>query len=104
MDGRYVRGKMFNLSLLATALIQEGELEEACQAASSALDLADGIQSARTRTYAADMCRRFAPYAAEPRVAELLERGRGRGRSGNRESAGRESAARESAGREAVGV
>ncbi|WP_432925863.1 hypothetical protein ACQPZZ_34015 [Microbispora sp. CA-135349] len=81
MDGRYVRGRMFNLSLLATALIQEGELEEACQAASSALDLADTIQSARTRTYAADMCRRFAPYAAEPRVAELLERGRGRAAS-----------------------
>ncbi|WP_432866383.1 hypothetical protein [Microbispora rosea] len=107
MDGRYVRGKMFNLSLLATALIQEGELEEACQAASSALDLAEGIQSARTRTYVADMCRRFAPHAAEPRVAELLERGRGRARDGEgttRQGAARQSTTRQGASMPAVVV
>lgn len=81
MDGRYVRGRMFNLALLASALIQEGELEEACQVASSALDAAEGIQSARTRTYVADLRRRLAPYAADPRVAALLERGRRAGRA-----------------------
>jgi hypothetical protein len=74
MDGRYVRGKMFNLSLLASALVQQGELEEACTAAASALDLAEGIQSVRTKSYVTDMRRRLEPYAAEPRVAELLER------------------------------
>ncbi|MEW9532031.1 hypothetical protein [Microbispora sp. NPDC049125] len=74
MDGRYVRGKMFNLSLLASALVQQGELEEACSAAASALDLAEGIQSARTRSYVADMSRRFQPYASQPGVAALLER------------------------------
>ncbi|WP_230984250.1 hypothetical protein [Microbispora oryzae] len=73
MDGRYVRGKMFNLSLLASALIQEGELEEACTTAEAALALAGGIQSARTRSYAADMRRRLEPYAAEPRVARVLD-------------------------------
>ena len=30
MDGRYVRGKMFNLSLLPAGLVRSGELEEAC--------------------------------------------------------------------------
>lgn len=74
MDGRFVRGKMFNLSLLASALLQEGELEEACSAASAALDLAKGIRSTRTRSYVRDMRRRFAPHATEPCVAELLER------------------------------
>ncbi|GAA0408060.1 hypothetical protein GCM10009530_70460 [Microbispora corallina] len=74
MDGRYVRGKMFNLSLLASALVQQGEIEEACATAHSALDLAGGIQSARTTTYVRDMRRRLAPYAAEPDVAEVLER------------------------------
>ncbi|GIH72159.1 hypothetical protein [Sphaerimonospora thailandensis] len=74
MDGRYVRGKMFNFSLLASALIQQGELEEACDAATSALDLAEGIQSVRTRSYVADLRGRLKPYAAQPRVSALLER------------------------------
>ncbi|MEZ0074460.1 hypothetical protein [Planotetraspora sp. GP83] len=74
MDGRYVRGKMFNLSLLASALLQQGELEEACTAAASALDVAQGLQSVRTRSYVADMRKRLQPYAAEPRVAEVLAR------------------------------
>lgn len=74
MDGRYVRGKMFNFSLLATALIQQGELEEACEAATSALDLAEGIQSVRTRSYVADLRERLTPYARHPRVAVLIER------------------------------
>src|SRR5690606_2582440 len=74
MDGRYVRGKMFNFSLLASSLIQQGELEEACEAAASALDLAEGIQSVRTRSYLADLRERLAPYAAKPQVAALIER------------------------------
>lgn len=76
MDGRFVRGKMFNLSLLASGLLQCGELEEACTVASSALHLSGELQSARSRSYAADLYRRLAPYKGEPVVMALHERAR----------------------------
>ncbi|GGK97195.1 hypothetical protein Ppa06_64900 [Planomonospora parontospora subsp. parontospora] len=74
MDGRFVRGRMFNLSLLAAGLLECGELEEACTAAGEALELAGGLQSARTRSYVTDLRRRLEPHAAEPAVVELNER------------------------------
>ncbi|MFC6081602.1 tetratricopeptide repeat protein [Sphaerisporangium aureirubrum] len=74
MDGRFVRGRMFNLSLLASAHALCGELDEACLAGASALDLATGLQSARTRSYVADLRRRLTPLSAEPVVAALVER------------------------------
>ncbi|MFB9477583.1 hypothetical protein ACFFR3_49490 [Nonomuraea salmonea] len=76
MDGRYVRGRMFNLSLLAAGLLQCGELEEACSAAGSALSLAGELQSARSRSYAADLRRRLEPYKNERPVMVLRERTR----------------------------
>ncbi|MEV0827613.1 hypothetical protein [Nonomuraea rubra] len=76
MDSRYVRGRMFNLSLLAAGLLQCGELEEACSAAASALALAAELQSARSRSYAADLRRRLEPYKNERPVAALRERTR----------------------------
>jgi hypothetical protein len=76
MDGRYVRGRMFNLSLLSAGLVESGELEEACTVAADALDLAGGLQSARTRSYVTDLRRRLDPFAAEPLVRELNERAR----------------------------
>ncbi|GAA2215896.1 hypothetical protein GCM10009850_113640 [Nonomuraea monospora] len=76
MDSRYVRGRMFNLSLLAAGLLQCGELEEACSAAASALTLAAELQSVRSRSYAADLRRRLEPYKHERVVAALRERTR----------------------------
>ncbi|WP_326825461.1 hypothetical protein [Streptosporangium sp. NBC_01756] len=76
MDGRYVRGRMFNLSLLSAGLLQCGELERACAAAGQALDLAGGLQSVRTQSYVADLRRRLDPFAGEPAVVELKERSR----------------------------
>lgn len=76
MDGRYVRGRMFNLSLLAAGLLQCGELEEACSAAGGALALAGELQSARSRSYAADLRRRLEPYKNERPVMVLRERTR----------------------------
>ncbi|WP_219461665.1 hypothetical protein [Nonomuraea rhizosphaerae] len=76
MDGRYVRGRMFNLSLLAAGLLQCGELEEACQVTGTALKLANDLQSARSRSYAADLRRRLEPYKGEPAVRALRERTR----------------------------
>ncbi|GII02620.1 hypothetical protein [Planobispora takensis] len=74
MDGRFVRGRMFNLSLLAAGLLRRGQVEEACAAAGEALDLAGGLQSARTRSYLRDLWRRLRPHAAESPVAALGER------------------------------
>ncbi|MFC7647980.1 hypothetical protein ACFQX6_51550 [Streptosporangium lutulentum] len=76
MDGRYVRGRMFNLSLLSAGLVKSGELEEACTVAADALDLAGGLQSARTRSYVTDLRRRLDPFAGEPLVKALNERAR----------------------------
>ncbi|MFG2076038.1 hypothetical protein SAMN05421874_13242 [Nonomuraea maritima] len=73
MDGRYVRGRMFNLSLLAAGLLQCGELEEACTAVNDALALAGGLQSVRSRSYAADLRRRLHPYRNERPVRRLRE-------------------------------
>ncbi|GIH96104.1 hypothetical protein ACFFMN_37775 [Planobispora siamensis] len=74
MDGRFVRGRMFNLSLLAAGLLRRGRVEEACAAAGEALDLAGGLQSARTRSYLRDLWRRLRPHSAESPVAALGER------------------------------
>lgn len=76
MDGRYVRGRMFNLSLLAAGLTQCGEVEEACRVAAGAFDLAGELQSVRSRSYAADLRRRLDPYKREPAVTALRERAR----------------------------
>ncbi|MEV7009786.1 hypothetical protein [Streptosporangium sp. NPDC051022] len=74
MDGRYVRGRVFNLALLSAGLLEHGELEHACTTAAEALELAAGLQSVRTRSYVTDLRRRFAPFAAETPVAELERR------------------------------
>ncbi|MEU0566347.1 hypothetical protein ABZ297_13245 [Nonomuraea sp. NPDC005983] len=71
MDNRYVRGRMFNLSLLAAGLLQCGELEEACTTAAQALALAGELQSARSRSYVADLRRRLEPYKRERAVMAL---------------------------------
>ncbi|RJL26585.1 hypothetical protein [Bailinhaonella thermotolerans] len=76
MDSGYVRGRMFNLALLASGYAQQGELEEACRVGAKALDLAASLQSARSRAYIADLRRRLTPYADEPMVAALTERSR----------------------------
>ncbi|MFC4112574.1 hypothetical protein [Nonomuraea zeae] len=76
MDSRFVRGRMFNLSLLAAGLLECGELEEACAAAANALTLASELQSARSRSYAADLRRRLEPYKNERPVRALRERTR----------------------------
>ncbi|GGL16985.1 hypothetical protein Sme01_71470 [Sphaerisporangium melleum] len=76
MDGRFVRGRMFNLSLLASAHALCGDAEQACHVGGAALDLAEGLQSARTRSYVADLRRHLAPLSGEPEVAALVRRSR----------------------------
>jgi hypothetical protein len=79
MDGRFVRGKAFNLALLATALADQDDVEQACAVGAQALDLTAGLRSARSLRYIKDLqrsLRRQASTAAvqvfNARVAERL--------------------------------
>jgi hypothetical protein len=78
MDGRYVRGRAFNLSLLATAHAAQGEPEQACVVGRQALDLTVRLTSARSVRYVRDLVRRLRPRADVPAVrdftAEVCER------------------------------
>ena len=74
MNDAYVRGRAFNLALLATALTQQGEIEEACAIGVKATELAAGLRSTRSIRYILDLRRRLAPYAATAPVRQLNER------------------------------
>jgi hypothetical protein len=78
MDSRYVCGRAFNLSLLATACAASGEPEQASHAGRQALDLTVRLSSARSVRYVRDLTRQLRPYAAVPAVrdftAEVRER------------------------------
>jgi hypothetical protein len=71
MDGRFVRGKAFNLALLATALAAQGDAEQACAVGGRAVDLAAGLRSARSVRYVRDLMRALRPAAAVPAVRAL---------------------------------
>ena len=55
MDNRYVRGRAFNLALLATAYAQQGEAERACVVGGEALDLTVELRSNRAVGYVRDV-------------------------------------------------
>jgi hypothetical protein len=78
MDGRYVRGRAFNLALLATAHATQGESEQATVVGRQALDLTVRLNSARSVRYVRDLTRRLRPQADLPAVrdftAEVRER------------------------------
>ena len=63
MDGRYVRGRAFNLSLLATAHAARGEPEQACAVGRQVLDLTVRLTSARSVRYLRDLIRLLRPRA-----------------------------------------
>ncbi len=78
MDGRYVRGRAFNLTLLATAHASQGEPEQATVVGRQALDLTVRLNSARSVRYVRDLTRRLRPQADLQAVrdftAEVRER------------------------------
>jgi hypothetical protein len=78
MDGRYVRGRAFNLSLLATAHASQDEPEQACAVGRQALDLTVRLHSARSVRYVRDLARLLRRRADVPAVrdftAEVRER------------------------------
>jgi hypothetical protein len=78
MDGRYVRGRAFNLSQLATAYAAQGEPEQASVVGRQGLDLTVRITSARSVRYVSDLVRIPRPRADVAAVrdftAEVRER------------------------------
>jgi hypothetical protein len=71
MDARYVRGKAFNLSLLATAHAAQDEPEQACAVGRQALDLTVRLASARSVRYLRGLAQRLRPYAGLPAVRDF---------------------------------
>ena len=74
MSEGYDRGKLFNLSVLASALADQARVEEACSAATEAVGMARNVRSVRTVAYLADVGRRLNKYRASDAVAALFER------------------------------
>lgn len=70
MDARFVRGRAFNLVLLATVRVRS-DLDEALVAGREAVDLASGLQSYRARQYIADLQARMTQRVREPRVRQF---------------------------------
>jgi hypothetical protein len=73
MDGSYVRGRAFNLSLLASAHVMLREPEQACLVGQQALDLTARLSSARSVRYVRDVARMLRPQATTPSVREFTD-------------------------------
>src|SRR5215831_5653719 len=73
VDG-YIRGRTFNVVLLANAHLQQQNLDEACAVGNQALDLGSGLQSARTIKYIRDLRRRMSKFSKEPVVSDFQGR------------------------------
>jgi hypothetical protein len=73
VDG-YVRGRTFNVVLLANAHLQQQNLDEACAIGNEALDLGSGLQSSRTIKYIRDLRSRMTKFSNEPVVSDFQSR------------------------------
>ena len=74
MDNSYVRGRAFNLALLATSHAQAGDVEEACHAGDEAIGLVQELNSVRAMEYLRELRGELRPYATSP-VVEVFDRG-----------------------------
>ncbi|MFI2368333.1 transcriptional regulator [Streptomyces sp. NPDC018833] len=68
------RRRAIGLVLLASAQIQQREVERACHTATRAVELLDTLRSSRGTEYLDDLQLRLDPYAGEPVVRELAAR------------------------------
>ena len=73
MNRDFVRGRAFNLPLLATALTQEGNIDEAIAVGRTATELAMGLQSQRSVRYIVDLHRRLERVAPRPMLEEFSQ-------------------------------
>ncbi|MEV4916383.1 transcriptional regulator [Streptomyces tirandamycinicus] len=65
------RRRGIGLVLLATARLQQREVEEACRTGTRAIELLGTLRSSRGTEYLEDLNQRLEPYAAEPSVREF---------------------------------
>ncbi|QNP63829.1 transcriptional regulator [Streptomyces genisteinicus] len=68
------RRRAIGLVLLASAQVQQREVEHACHTATRAADLLDTLRSSRGAEYLDDLRQRLEPYAEESSVRELSAR------------------------------
>lgn len=73
MSEGYHRGRLFNTALLASILVDRGNIEEACMLSLTALEMASRMQSDRTTKYLSDVMHKLTAHSALPRVSEVLE-------------------------------
>ena len=74
MDNSYVRGRAFNLALLAHSHAQQGDVEQACAVGLEAVDVTAELNSARAVQYLADLRAQLKPYEGAPAITQLDER------------------------------
>ncbi|WFE61773.1 helix-turn-helix transcriptional regulator [Micromonospora sp. WMMD712] len=74
MDNRYVRGKAFNLALLANVHAQQGEPDRACAIGAEALTLTNQLRSARAVRYLRDLQAQLTPHRQLPAVRHFTGR------------------------------
>jgi transcriptional regulator with XRE-family HTH domain len=76
MDVRYVRGRQFNLALYATAMAKQErpQVDKAATVGIEAVEVAEGLRSARSVDYVARLAERLAPYCGLREVDEFNER------------------------------
>ncbi|MCI4065118.1 helix-turn-helix domain-containing protein [Micromonospora sp. R77] len=74
MDERYIRGKAFNLALLASVQVQRGEPERGCAIGAEALTLTAQLRSTRAVRYVRDLQAELAPHRKRPVVRQFIAR------------------------------
>lgn len=74
MDESYVRGKAFNLALLARTQVQRGEPERACVVGTEALALTTRLRSARAARYLRDLQSQLTAHRRQPVVRRFIDR------------------------------
>lgn len=72
MDDRYVRGRAFNLSLLAATYVQQKEPDRAATVGLEAVAVTARLKSARAVRYVRDLHHQLAPYRNRPVVRRFL--------------------------------
>ncbi|MBE8523049.1 helix-turn-helix transcriptional regulator [Amycolatopsis sp. H6(2020)] len=71
MSDGYDRGRLFNTALLASTLVEQGRVDEACAEATKAVQMSEEVRSIRGSAYLADVGRRLAPHSADRQVRRL---------------------------------
>ena len=74
MDNTYVRGRAFNLTLLAHAHADAGDISAACAAGHQAVDLAEHLNSDRAIRYLKEFQSSLSGASTSPEVIELNAR------------------------------